>query len=431
MVDEAADRVAAWVRPEIRALSAYHVPEAAGLVKLDAMENPYAWPDELRDAWAAVARETGVNRYPHPQAPELKAQLRAAVGIPPEADVLLGNGSDEIIQMIALALAGPDRVVLSVDPGFVMYRMIALFAGMRYVGVPLRETDFGLDLPALLDAVRRERPAVVFVAYPNNPTGNLFAESDLVAVIEAAPGLVVVDEAYAPFTDASFLGRVGRWPNLVVMRTVSKMGLAGLRLGYLVGPAAWLQEFEKVRLPYNINVLTQRAAELALRHKAVLELAAQKADWSKPLAPGKAGEKRARGVAVHESFGTVVAQVAEVTVKDNTFRVDRVVCAVDCGIAVNPDIIRAQMEGGIGFGLSAALYGKVTLKDGLVEQSNFHDYPLLRISEMPAIDVHIVPSTEKPSGVGEPGVPVIAPAVANALAAATGKRVRALPLSLA
>ncbi len=146
---------------------------------------------------------------------------------------------------------------------------------------------------------------------------------------------------------------------------------------------------------------------------------------------GKAGEKRARGVAVHESFGTVVAQVAEVTVTGNAFRVDRVVCAVHCGIAVNPDVVRAQMEGGIGFGLSAALYGKVTLKDGVVEQSNFHDYPLLRINEMPAIDVHIVPSTDKPSGVGEPGVPVIAPAVANALAAATGKRVRALPLTLA
>ncbi len=268
---DAADRVAAWVRPEIRALSAYHVPEAAGLIKLDAMENPYAWPDALRDAWAQLARETGVNRYPHPQAPELKARLRAAAGIPPAADLLLGNGSDEIIQMIALALAGPDRAVLSLDPGFVMYRMIALFAGMRYVGVPLREPDFGLDLPALLDAVRRERPAVVFVAYPNNPTGNLFAEADLVALIEAAPGLVVIDEAYAPFTDASFLDRVGEWPNLVVMRTVSKMGLAGLRLGYLVGPPAWLQELEKVRLPYNINVLTQRAAELALRHKAALD----------------------------------------------------------------------------------------------------------------------------------------------------------------
>ena len=167
------------------------------------------------------------------------------------------------------------------------------------------------------------------------------------------------------------------------------------------------------------------------RHLAVLELAAQKADWTRPLAAGKAGEKRARGVAVHESFGTVVAQVAEVTVTGNAFRVDRVVCAVHCGIAVNPDIVRAQMEGGIGFGLSAAPHSKITLKDGMVEQSNFHEYPLLRINEMPAIDVHIVPSNDKPTGVGEPGVPVIAPAVANALAAATGKRVRALPLTLA
>jgi isoquinoline 1-oxidoreductase beta subunit len=167
------------------------------------------------------------------------------------------------------------------------------------------------------------------------------------------------------------------------------------------------------------------------RHLAVLELAADKAGWSKPLAAGKAGDKRGRGVAVHESFGTVVAQIAEVTVdKDNKFTVDRVVCAVHCGIAVNPDVVRAQMEGGIGFGLSAALYGKITLKDGVVEQSNFHDYPLLRINEMPAVDVHIVASTDKPSGVGEPGVPVIAPAVANALAAATGKRLRSLPLSL-
>ncbi|HYQ98780.1 MAG TPA: xanthine dehydrogenase family protein molybdopterin-binding subunit [Casimicrobiaceae bacterium] len=168
------------------------------------------------------------------------------------------------------------------------------------------------------------------------------------------------------------------------------------------------------------------------RHLRVLELAAAKSGWGTPLAPGKAGEKRGRGVAVHESFNTFVAQVAEVTVgKEGTFRVDRVVCAVDCGVAVNPDVIRAQMEGGIGFGLSAALYGKITLKDGVVEQSNFHDYRVLRIDEMPAVEVHIVPSAEKPSGVGEPGVPVIAPAVANALAAATGQRLRTLPLKLA
>jgi len=165
------------------------------------------------------------------------------------------------------------------------------------------------------------------------------------------------------------------------------------------------------------------------RHLAALELAADKAGWDKPLTPGKPGERRGRGVAVHESFNTMVAQVAEVTVDRNgKFKVDRVVCAVHCGIAVNPDVVRAQMEGGIGFGLSAALYSAITLKDGLIEQSNFHDYPVLRINEMPAVDVYIVPSTDKPSGVGEPGVPVIAPAVANALAAATGKRLRTLPL---
>ncbi|MBK7743375.1 MAG: xanthine dehydrogenase family protein molybdopterin-binding subunit [Betaproteobacteria bacterium] len=168
------------------------------------------------------------------------------------------------------------------------------------------------------------------------------------------------------------------------------------------------------------------------RHLGVLELAAREAGWGKPLAAGKAGEKRGRGVAVHESFNSYVAEVVEVTVKaDKTFSVDRVVCAVDCGIAVNPDNVRAQMEGGIGYGLSAALYGAITLDNGAVQQSNFHDYPVLRIDAMPKVEVHIVPSTAKPTGVGEPATPVIAPALANALAAATGQRLRNLPLKLA
>jgi isoquinoline 1-oxidoreductase beta subunit len=168
------------------------------------------------------------------------------------------------------------------------------------------------------------------------------------------------------------------------------------------------------------------------RHLGVLQLAAEKAGWGSPMAQGKAGDKRGRGVAVHESFNTFVAQVAEVTVSsDGKFRVDRVVCAVDCGVAVNPDVVRAQMEGGIGFGLAAALHSAITLKDGVVEQSNFHQYPPLRINEMPKVEVHIVASTEKPTGVGEPGTPVIAPAVANAIAAATGKRLRSLPLAIA
>ncbi|MTW11129.1 molybdopterin-dependent oxidoreductase [Pseudoduganella eburnea] len=165
------------------------------------------------------------------------------------------------------------------------------------------------------------------------------------------------------------------------------------------------------------------------RHAGVLKLAAEKAGWGQPLPAGQAGTRRGRGIAVHEAFGTYVAEVAEVTVSaDGSFSVDRVVCAVDCGIVVNPDIVRAQLEGGVGFALSAALHGAITLKDGAVEQSNFHDYAPIRINEMPKVEVHIVPSAEKPSGIGEPGVPPLAPALANALAAATGKRVRSLPI---
>ena len=156
-----------------------------------------------------------------------------------------------------------------------MYRMIALFVGMDYVGVPLRAEDFSLDLPAVLEALGRERPALTYVAYPNNPTGNLFDREQVCRMIEAAPGLVILDEAYAPFTDQSFLARLGEWPNLLVLRTVSKMGLAGLRLGYLAGPSDWLHEIDKTRLPYNINVLTQASAAFALRHRAVLEAQTQ------------------------------------------------------------------------------------------------------------------------------------------------------------
>jgi isoquinoline 1-oxidoreductase beta subunit len=160
------------------------------------------------------------------------------------------------------------------------------------------------------------------------------------------------------------------------------------------------------------------------RHKAALELAAEKAGWHKPP-----GQGRGRGLAVHESFGSFIAQVAEVSVsKDGEIRVQRVVCAIDCGPVVNPDTIAAQMEGGIAFGLTAALYGQITFEKGHVKQRNFHDYPMVRMNEMPVVETHIVPSTEKMGGVGEPGVPPIAPAVCNAIFAATGKRIRRLPI---
>ena len=263
-----------WVRPEIRALSAYHVPEAAGLIKLDAMENPFPWPEELRAAWLERLRDVPLNRYPDPAGRELVARLREAMAIPADQAVLLGNGSDELIQIIALAVAGEGRSVLAPAPSFVMYEMIARFAGLDFVGVPLR-ADFSLDLPAMRAAIARHRPAVIFLAYPNNPTGNHWARADVEAVLDAAPGLVVVDEAYEPFADDSFMADLGRWPHLLVMRTLSKFGLAGLRLGYLCGPADWLAEFDKLRLPYNINVLTQVTAAFALEHKAVFDAQAE------------------------------------------------------------------------------------------------------------------------------------------------------------
>jgi len=189
---------------------------------------------------------------------------------------------------------------------------------------------------------------------------------------------------------------------------------------------------DEVAAALRVDPLTFRLGllERQPRHAAVLRLAAEKAGWSAPLPQGAEGDRRGRGVAVHESFGSVVAHVVEVTVKrDGSFQVDRVVSAVDCGIAINPDNVRAQVEGAIGFALSAALHGQITLKDGQVEQSNFHDYAPIRINEMPQVEVHLRPSTDAPSGMGEPGVPPLAPALANALAAATGVRLRKLPFA--
>ena len=265
-----ADKITRWVRPEIRALSAYHVPPSADFIKLDAMENPYHWPADMVEEWLAVLRDVSLNRYPDPSPASLKASLGEAMGVPAGMDVLLGNGSDELIQMIALSLAQPGRVVLAPEPSFVMYKMIATFTGMDYVGVPLAE-DFSLDVDAMLAAIKQHQPAVVFLAYPNNPTGDLFDREAVKAVIEASPGLVVVDEAYHAFAGDSFMGELGKYDNLLVMRTVSKMGLAGLRLGLLAGPTEWLSEFDKTRLPYNINVLTQVSAEFALTHREVLD----------------------------------------------------------------------------------------------------------------------------------------------------------------
>jgi histidinol-phosphate aminotransferase len=264
------DKVDRWIRSEIRALSAYHVPDASGLIKLDAMENPYGWPPEMIDAWLSRLRGVALNRYPDPRAAALNERLRDYLALPAGQALILGNGSDELIQLVTLALAAPGRLVLAPEPTFVMYRMIAGYAGMDYRGVALGE-GFELDLPAMLEQVRQLQPAVVFLAYPNNPTGNLWDDGAIAEIIRIAPGLVVIDEAYYPFAGHTWIGELGRYDNLLVMRTVSKLGLAGLRLGMLAGPPAWLEQIDKLRLPYNINVLTQVSAEFALEQRQLLD----------------------------------------------------------------------------------------------------------------------------------------------------------------
>lgn len=257
------------IRPEILELKAYHVPPATGMIKLDAMENPYALPQPLQDEIAQLAAKAPINRYPDPNATKLKTALRQTLGIPESMSLMLGNGSDEIIQIIAIATAKPGAVLLSVEPAFVMFRMIATFANLQYVGIPLKE-DFSLDLDAMLQAIEQHKPAVIFLAYPNNPTGNLFDKNALMQIIQATPGIVVIDEAYHAFADDSVIDQLERYPNLLLMRTLSKLGLAGLRLGLMAGSSAWLNEFEKIRLPYNVSVLTQHITQIALRHMDVL-----------------------------------------------------------------------------------------------------------------------------------------------------------------
>ena len=299
------------IREDIRGRTAYHVPQAEGMVKLDAMENPYPLPEALRREIAEAVASARINRYPDPKAPALVKRLREVMGIGPEYGVLLGNGSDEIIHMIMQSVARPGAVALWPQPNFFMFGLYAQLAGLRDVGVPLR-ADFTLDTGPFLRAMREHRPPVVFIAYPNNPTGNLFSEDAIAEIITAAPGLVVVDEAYHAFARKTFMTRIAEFPNLVVMRTLSKLGLAGIRLGYAVAHPEWIGEFDKVRSPYNVNVLTQIVAELALAHYDAFDARAREIIAERERLTGELG--KVRGVTVFPSEANfVLARVPEAT----------------------------------------------------------------------------------------------------------------------
>lgn len=251
-------------------MQAYHVSEAQGMVKLDAMENPYRLPAEMRAEMGAMLADAQINRYPEPTGKALRELIRDKMHVPDGMEVLLGNGSDDLIQMVTFALAKPGAVVMYPEPTFVMYKLNALLAGIKAIGIPTR-SDFSLDREALVAAVREHKPALIFVAYPNNPTGVLYDVADIEAIIRASEGLVVLDEAYHVFAQKSFMPKLKDFPNLAVIRTVSKLGLAGIRLGYLAARPEWVSEFNKVRQAYNVGVLTQVAATYALGKLDVLE----------------------------------------------------------------------------------------------------------------------------------------------------------------
>lgn len=266
------------IRPDVRAMSAYSVQHAEGYVKLDAMENPYPLPDNLKAELAQRLSQIALNRYPIPLYTNLKAKICQEMGIPEGYDVLLGNGSDELIAIVTMACANKEKraKMLVPMPSFVMYGFNAGLTGMDFIGVDLKD-DLTLDVDAMLAAIEAHQPTLVYLAMPHNPTGKLFDEADVLRILDAmkGKGIVVSDEAYQPFTDFTMMKQLKAYPNLVVMRTVSKLGLAGIRLGYMTACKELLVEFDKVRLPYNVNVLTEAAAELAMDNIEVFNAQAQ------------------------------------------------------------------------------------------------------------------------------------------------------------
>jgi histidinol-phosphate aminotransferase len=261
-------RIQSVIRQDVQSMHGYAIQASAGLVKLDAMENPFRLPLDLQRELGKRLGRVAINRYPSQCVADVIAALTTYVKPPPGAKLMLGNGSDELISLLALAADVPGSTVLAPLPGFVMYEMSAKLQGLKFVGVPLTP-EFELDEPAMLDAIAQHRPALTYIAYPNNPTANLFNDAAIDRIVDAVgeqSGLVVFDEAYQPFASRSWMQRMGAHEHVLVMRTLSKFGLAGVRLGYMAGAAALIDQVDKVRPPYNISALNAEATLFALEH---------------------------------------------------------------------------------------------------------------------------------------------------------------------
>ncbi len=264
-----------FIRPDVQAMHAYAVQHSVGMVKLDAMENPFTLSPELQAKLGARLGAVEVNRYPGARIDDLKNALATYVDLPAGLGLMLGNGSDELISLLSMACAVPNAKVLAPEPGFVMYGMSAQLQGLQYIGVPLK-ADFELDEAAMSAAIAQHQPAIVYIAYPNNPTANLWDVDTirrLITQVSTYGGLVVMDEAYQPFSSKSWLDEIRQHPaanaNVLLMRTLSKFGLAGIRLGYMIAPQALINEVDKLRPPYNVSVLNAECALFALEHTDV------------------------------------------------------------------------------------------------------------------------------------------------------------------
>jgi histidinol-phosphate aminotransferase len=267
--------IATRIRQDVQGMHAYAVQDARGMVKLDAMENPHRLPEPLQKELGERLAAVALNRYPGERVADLRAALARHARVPEGYDLMLGNGSDELISLLALACDVPGATILAPQPGFVMYGMSAQLQGLKFVGVDLTP-DFELDAAAMLAAIEHHQPAIVYLAYPNNPSANLWDDAVIERIVAAAPGLVVIDEAYQPFSSRSYHDRLTRHPHVLLMRTLSKFGLAGVRIGYMLGRAELVAQIDKVRPPYNVSVLNCEAALFALEHEDVF--AAQAAD---------------------------------------------------------------------------------------------------------------------------------------------------------
>ena len=261
-------RIQRHIRQDVQSMHAYAIQPSAGLLKLDAMENPFRLPEALQRELGERLGRVAINRYPTGCVGDVIAALSRHVELPAGCRLMLGNGSDELISLLAMACDVPGATIVAPLPGFVMYEMSARLQGLAFVGVPLT-ADFEPDEPAMLDAIERHRPAVTYIAYPNNPTANLFDEGAverIVAAIGRQDGFVVMDEAYQPFSSRTWMPRLLEHPHVLVMRTLSKFGLAGVRLGYLCGESSLIEQIDKLRPPYNISALNAEATLFALEH---------------------------------------------------------------------------------------------------------------------------------------------------------------------